>query len=150
MRTGTSLAGPTAGVSGVGSTAALGAHFERAATDRAAWGGFVQYWSFGADQVSQGVSYGIDYRYIALGATGAYHFEANDERLDPFVGGGLGYYIVSVSGDGGFENVVGQKSSRMFVAVFGGLRYFVSPGIAIVGRTGVGPSYLTLGVDFRL
>ncbi|MGH7561190.1 MAG: RDD family protein [Gemmatimonadales bacterium] len=150
FQAGTSLIGPTAGVSGVGSSAAIGAHFERAVTDRAAWGAFVQYWSYGADQVSQGVSYGIDYRYFAFGGTGAYHFAADDERLDPFVGGGVGYYVVSLSGDGGFQGLVDERGSRVFVAVFGGLRYFVSPAIAVVGRAGVGPSYLTLGVDFRL
>lgn len=137
---GRKFVGPHIGLSGVGSAPSIGAQFEVAMDGRLGIGGFVDYWSydFGNSFENAGVS------YIALGATGSYHFEIDDDKWDPFVGLALGYFVVSWDDDLGDTGA----SSRIFLGGQGGVRYFFKDNIAFVARAGFGASYLSVGVDF--
>src|ERR1043166_6639697 len=139
-----SLAGPTISLSGVGSSAALGAHFEHAVSDRFGWGLFASYWSFGEEYGGGSLSY----KYVALGGTGAYHFEVDNEKIDPFVGAAIGYYVVNFSGTDDLSDL-DARSSHLFAGGFGGVRYFVKPNMALVGRAGFGETHLSVGLEFK-
>ena len=139
------------GVSGVGSAPALGMNGEMAYNNRVGIGAWFDTWSYGERLAFSGVSYDWNVRYIALAGTAAYHFPVREEpRLDPFVGGALGYYVVSTSGDG-FSGVnYTGSASRMFMGLYGGTRFAFNPSMSGVVRIGFGSSTLTLGLDFKL
>lgn len=143
---GRSYIGPALSLSSVGSAPAIGGHFEHAVSRNLGVGALAGYWSYGSSL--GGIS--TDLSYVSLGGTASYHFPVNgNSRWDPFVGAALGYYIVSVSSDAGGLGDFSEADSRMFAGAFGGTRYFVSPGLALVGRAGIGSAYVTLGVDFQ-
>lgn len=139
------------GMSGVGSTAAFGVNGEVAYNDRITFGGWADTWSYGESFGSALGQYSWDVRYIALAATGAYHFPIeSNTRIDPFLGVAIGYFIVNTEARG-FDGVsYGGDASRIFAGGFAGSRYFFKPNLAGVARVGFGASYLTLGVDFKL
>jgi hypothetical protein len=94
------------------------------------------------------------YTNILIGAQGNYHFRVGDGKLDPYVGLVLAYDIASTSWDGtkdaGWSNV---SAGGLWLALQGGVRYYLSPKLALTGRLGFGTlSYgaLEIGVDFRL
>src|SRR5690606_12122872 len=62
------------GMSGVGSTAAIGVSGEMAYNDRISLGAWADTWSYGEDFATGLGSYSWNVRYIALAGTGAYHF----------------------------------------------------------------------------
>jgi len=143
---GNTYGGPAVSLSGVGTAPVIEGHIERANGSNLGLGGFVAYWSYG--EVGPGVS--LDYTYVAVGGTGTYHFPIEtQERLDPFVGLSLGYYIVSVDGSGAYGDFFDVGASRIFLGAFGGVRYFLTPKVALVGRVGFGSTHLSAGVDFR-
>jgi hypothetical protein len=150
FKTGDKYLGAHIGMSGVGSTAALGVSGEVAYTDRIAIGAWADYWSYGDDYIVLGTNYGWDIRYLALAGTGSYHFPIESQpKLDPFLGVALGYFIVSTDGGGAGVSYSGS-ASRIFVGGFGGARYHFTPNVAGVARAGFGASYLTFGVDLKL
>jgi outer membrane protein W len=137
------------GVSGVGSTAALGVNGEISYNDRISIGAWADTWSYGEDYGTVLGNVSWDVRYIAIAGTGSYHFpiESND-KLDPFVGAAVGYFVVSSSTESAFGASYSGDASRLFVGGFGGIRYFFKPRMAGVARVGFGAAYLTLGLDF--
>jgi Outer membrane protein beta-barrel domain len=140
------------GLSGVGSTAAYGVNGEYAYNEHIGIGAWLDTWSYGDSYFVSGVDYGWDVRYVAIAGTGSYHFPIESQpKLDPFVGLGIGYYIVSASYNGG--GVVadyGGSANRLFVGGFGGIRYAFKENLLGVARLGFGASYLTVGLDFKL
>jgi hypothetical protein len=146
---GSSFVGPNVSMSGVGGATAIGGQFERAISDRFGIGGTATYWSFGEDFSTVGGTFGYSVKYIAVAGNGTYHFEVDNERFDPFIGGALGYYMVNYSTDVNELQYSELEGSRMFFGAFGGVRYFLKENLALIGRAGVGASYLTVGVDFR-
>jgi len=137
------------GASAYGSTASFGANAEMPYNDRIGIGAWVDYWSYGYDFAGgEG-----DYTYIALAGTGAYHFPIeSNPKLDPYVGVGVGYFIVSWDCNiSGFDcDSYDASASRIFIGGFGGLRYGFSDKIAANVRAGFGSAYLTLGIDFKM
>lgn len=135
------------GLSGVGSATAIGLNGEYGYNKNIGIGAWLDTWSYG---YNSGL-YGWNVRYIALAATGAYHFPIKSTpKLDPFVGLALGYYIVSTSVNGTAAIAYNGSSSRLFLGAFGGLRYYFNNTLSGVARAGFGASYLTLGLDFKL
>jgi outer membrane protein W len=143
--------GAHVGLSGVGSTAAIGVSGEVAFNDRIAFGAWGDTWSYGESYATGIGEFGWDVRYIALAGTGSYHFPiASTPKLDPFLGVALGYFVVSskASGVGGVE--YSGDASRVFAGGFGGARYYFRESMSGVARVGFGAAYLTVGVDFKL
>ena len=138
------------GVSGVGSTAAIGLQGEVALTENVSVGGWVDTWSYGQTFGVVGSTIDWDVRYIAFAATGAYHFPIESQpKLDLFAGGALGYFIVRTSASG-TTGVFTGDGSRLFCGAHGGARYWFNEKLAGLAQLGVGASYLTLGLDFAL
>jgi len=144
------------GASAYGSTASFGANVELPYNDRIGIGAWVDYWSWGGSSGNGFGNYDWDYKYIALAGTGAYHFPIeSNPKLDPYVGLGVGYFIVSydcsfAGGGVNFDCDAGAKASRIFIGGFGGLRYGFSDKVAANIRAGFGSAYLTLGLDFKM
>jgi hypothetical protein len=139
------------GVSGVGSTAALGVNGEISYNDRISIGAWADTWSYGEDFATGLGAYSWNVRYIALAGTGAYHFPIESTpKLDPFLGLALGYFVVSTSAEGAGGVDYAGDASRIFLGGFGGARYFFKENLSGVARVGFGASYLTLGLDVKL
>ena len=143
---GRNYAGPAVSLSGVGTSPVIGGNFEHAKGKNLGLGAFVARWSYSESQGGATGSIG----YLALGGTASYHFDVPDgSRWDPFVGGALGYYIVSASSEIEGLGEFSAAESRLATGAFAGGRYFLSPSLSLVGRAGLGVTYLSLGVDFQ-
>jgi hypothetical protein len=133
------FAGPHIGLSGVGSTISFGAGFEQGYNKNIGIGAVVDYWSYGEG--------GFDFSYFALAVLGNYHFPVTDTKIDPFLGLGLGYYVVSFDDDGLCGDAC--DGSRIFFAGQAGARYFFKPTLAGVARVGAGHGFLSIGVEWK-
>jgi hypothetical protein len=101
--TGQKFLGAHIGLSGVGSTAAIGVNGEVAYNRNISIGAWADTWSYGDNFAFQGGSAEWNVRYIAVAGTGAYHFPIESQpKLDPFVGAAVGYYVVNTSQKGTF------------------------------------------------
>jgi hypothetical protein len=96
------------------------------------------------------VGYGWSYKYIPIGVTANYHFKLDEPKIDPFVGAGLGYNVVSCDGTGAFGSVSCGYSSGIYFIGRAGARYFFSPKMALYGDVGAGGATLNVGVMFKL
>ena len=88
------------------------------------------------------------WKYIPIGVTANYHFKLDDAKIDPFVGLGLGYQIITCDAPG----LPGGYCSNSAVYFIGraGARYFFNPKMAAYGDVGAGASTLSLGLMFKL
>lgn len=90
-------------------------------------------------------------RYIPIGATLNYHFPIDPKnKVDLFLGAGLGFEAVSCSyrGTGGTGNC--GYSSGLYVIGRAGGRYFFKPNLALYGDLGAGAATLNVGLTFKL
>ncbi len=147
FRTGDNVLGPAVGLGGVNGTVAVGAELEHGIKTLPELGNgalalsaqaFYYHYSFP-------LATGASVTTIPLGAAANYHFALKDQRIDPFVGAGLGYSYVSVSGGG--QTVSGTSGLFFWGRV--GARYFMKPNLALHGDVGMGAANLNLGVMFR-
>lgn len=114
-------------------------------------GGFVGYSSSSTEV------YDWTWSYILIGAKGEYHFKElfeDQTKFDPYVGLSLGYSIVSWDGEE-FDDFFGydltpDDESYFLWGFNAGLRYYVSPKIALFGELGYGLGILTIGATFKL
>ena len=88
---------------------------------------------------------GTDYSftYIPVAATANYHIKLESQKVDPFVGLGLGYLIVNTPYGGSY-------SSGIYAVGRLGMRYFMSPKMAFYGDVGAGAAAINVGVTFKL
>jgi hypothetical protein len=141
-------AGPTLGLAFVGSTLLIGANYEYGIKfedfGEFGVGGVFRYWSFHEDYWS--------YTDILLGAQGNYHFKMKNKKIDTWSGLILAF-------DFGFSNWEGpnfnhEESSYggFWIALNGGIRYWVTSRIALVGRIIYGQyssGGLGIGFDYQ-
>ncbi len=91
-----------------------------------------------------------DYRYIPVGATANYHFKLDPKnKLDAFVGLGLGFQSVSCSYNGSGNLCGGYGSAVYFIGRAGG-RYFLKPNLAAYADVGAGAATLNVGLTVKL
>ena len=149
--------GPVIGLGGIGgANLAIGGRFEHGIQTLPSMAngtlGFqvgLDYWSWSrVYEGPPGVFYTRRISYLPVGATFNYHFRLDEPKLDPFVGLGLGYDIVSCSG-GPFPDGCGYDSGLYLIAR-GGVRYFMSPGLALYGDVGAGAAALNIGLMFKM
>ncbi len=89
---------------------------------------------------------GYSWSYIPVSASANYHFKMENKKFDPFVGAGLGFYIVSEpSGYSG----PGFNSGLYFIGVVG-MRYFLSDNMAFYADAGAGAGSLHVGLSWKL
>ena len=144
--------GPTVGRGNLGgASASIGGRFEHAIKALPDMGngmlgiqaGFEYYsWSGGTGVGS------YSWKYIPIGVTANYHFKLDNAKIDPFVGLGLGYQIITCDAPG----LPGGYCSNSAVYFIGraGARYFFNPKMAAYGDVGAGASTLSLGLMFKL
>jgi hypothetical protein len=106
-----------------------------------------------------GIQAGVDYytwdngfyswSWIPIGVTANYHFNLEDNRIDPFLGAGLGYTNVSCdfSGAGVFD--CGTYSSGIYFIGKAGIRYFLQR-LALYADVGAGAATLNVGAMFKI
>ena len=147
--------GPAIGVGGLnGASATFGGRFEKAIKPLPDFGNGLlgiqasfDYYSWS----SSFVGYSWSYRYIPIGVTANYHFKVQETKIDPFIGLGLGYNLVSCNYDGPGASSVGcGYSSGLYFIGRAGARYFFNPRMAAYGDVGTGAATLNLGVMFKL
>jgi hypothetical protein len=89
---------------------------------------------------------GYSWSYIPISVSANYHFKMENRKWDPFVGAGLGYYVVSEpSGYAG----PGYNSGIYFVGVIG-TRYFLNDNMAVYADAGAGAGSLHVGLSWRI
>ena len=147
--------GPVLGLGGVGSAnMAFGGRFEHALQTLPSMGNGILGIEVGADYYSWSANSSFSnysVKYIPIGVTANYHFKIDEPKLDPFVGLGLGYNIVSCSYSSAFTGSFscGYNSGVYFIGR-AGARYFFSPKMALYGDVGAGAATLNVGVTFKL
>ena len=146
---GKSHAGPSIGLSFLGSTASFGANYEYGMKladlpGLIGVGGIFRYWSYGNEFWS--------YTYIIVGAQGNYHFKVGNGKIDPYLGLTLAYNAGSSSwaGSGFGSGLSSGFSGGIWFGFQAGARYWFSPNMAVNARFGAGSgSGLDIGVDFK-
>ena len=137
---------PTFFGSGVESTLPpIGLSVDYGVTDNISVGGYAAYAS-----ANFGSGFGSDwkYNYTIIGVRGAYHFNVNNDRFDPYGGALLGYNIISVDyGDSGITS--GGAASAAAFSVFLGGRYRFTDNIGAFAELGYGISILQLGLNLK-
>jgi outer membrane protein W len=152
--TGYTDVGPVIGVGGInGASASFGGRFEHAIKPLPDLGNGTlgieaafDYYSWGQDFVG----YSWSYKYIPIGVTANYHFKLDEPKIDPFIGAGLGYNIVSCSGTGAFGSVSCGYSSGLYFIGRVGARYFFAPKMAFYADAGAGGAALNVGLMFKV
>jgi hypothetical protein len=91
---------------------------------------------------------GYSWKYIPIGVTANYHFKLDEPKIDPFIGAGLGYQVITCDAPG----LPGNYCSNSAIYFIGraGARYFFSPNMAAYGDVGAGGATLNLGVMFKM
>ena len=79
-----------------------------------------------------------------------YHFKLDEPKIDPVVGLGLGYNIVSCSGSGAFNNIGCGYSSNLYFIGRVGARYFFAPKMALYADAGAGGAAFNVGLMFKV
>ena len=152
--TGYTDVGPVIGFGGInGASASFGGRFEHAikplpdlANGMLGIQAAFDYYSWNANFVG----YGWSYKYIPIGVTANYHFKLDEPKIDPFLGVGLGYNIVTCSGSGAFGNVDCGYNSNLYLIARAGARYFFAPKMALYADAGAGGAAFNVGVMFKV
>lgn len=146
-------AGPSIGLSFLGSTAQLGLNYEYAFViedfGTVGAGGIFRYWSY--EESFTGGSY--DYTDVLIGGQFNYHFTVESNKIDPWLGAVLGFVTGSVKTTLSVNQYYPEPShDGLWLGFHGGARYWITPTIAFIGSVSFGTlSYgaLELGVDFK-
>jgi len=138
--------GPTVGFGSIaGANLAFGARFEKFVRPLPTLGNGMLGIQVGATFYSYSNPY-FKYKYIPIGATANYHFRLADPKIDPFLGLGLGFQIVTCSASAGYT----CGGSALYFIGRAGVRYFFSPKMALYADAGAGGAALNVGVMFKL
>jgi hypothetical protein len=141
--------GPTIGIGGIGSASiAIGGRFERGFRALPEFGDGILGIQVGADYYSWS-SGNFSWSYIPIGVTANYHLVLENKQIDPFVGLGLGYSIVSCDWDGFGGSDLCSNSALYFIGR-AGARYFFAERMAAYADVGAGAATLNVGLMFKL
>ena len=146
-------AGPSIGLSFLGSTAQLGLNYEYAFViedfGTVGAGGIFRYWSYKESFFGGSWSY----TNILIGGQFNYHFKMDNKKIDPWLGAVLAFDAGSVNTSySGNIRRDDPTHGGLWLGFQGGARYWITPTIALTGRVGFGTlSYgaLELGVDLK-
>jgi len=140
--------GPALGLGGIGgASASFGGRFEHALKSLPEMGNGIlgieasfDYYSWSTPSYS--------WKYIPIGVTANYHFKIDEPKIDPFIGLGLGYRLITCDFAGsGFSSC---SNSAIYFIGRAGARYFFSPKMAAYADVGAGAATLNVGVMFKL
>jgi hypothetical protein len=142
--------GPVIGLGGIGSaTVSIGGRLEFGVADLPDLGKGVLGVEVSIDHYSYN-AFNYGFSYTPLGATANYHFHLENAKFDPFVGLGLGDLIFSAPSS--CPTGCSYNASGIYFIGRLGMRYFVSPKLALYGDvgSGSGAGALHVGVTFKL
>jgi len=144
--------GVVVGLGGVGSaSASFGGRFEHGFKALPDMGNGILGFQVAADYYSWSGGAGLgsySWKYIPIGATINYHFKLDEPKIDPFVGAGLGYQVITCDAPG-LPSGYCSNSAIYFIGR-AGARYFFSPNMSLYGDVGAGGATLNLGVMFKI
>jgi hypothetical protein len=140
--------GGVIGLGGIsGASFAFGGRFERVFKKLPDLGDGLLGIGLSADVYSYNFGLG-SVRVIPFGGTANYHFKLDPKnKLDAFLGAGLGFQTVSCSGFGSINCGIG--SNLYFIGRAGG-RYFMKPNLALYADAGAGSAAVNVGVTVKL
>jgi hypothetical protein len=93
---------------------------------------------------------GINYSYVLFGGRLNYHFPTGIKNFDGYIGGMLGFNIVTASTFGlGPENISPHASGLLYGGQLGG-RLYLTDAFAIFAEVGYGIGYIAAGCAFKL
>jgi hypothetical protein len=140
--------GPTVGLGSIsGASAAFGGRFETAIKALPDLGDGILGIQVGATYYSWSTP-GYSWSYIPIGATANYHFNLDEPKIDPFLGLGLGFQVISCDYSGSGVGACG--SSALYFIGRAGIRYFMSDSLALYADAGAGGAAVNIGLMFGL
>jgi hypothetical protein len=142
--------GPTIGLGGIGDAGmSIGGRFEKIIKPLESLGGGLLGIQAGFQYYSYDFGFGSSYsvKYIPIGATANYHFKVANDKIDPFLGLGLGFEVVSCDYDGPGDC---SFSSGIYFIGRAGIRYFFKENMSLYGDVGAGGAALNVGLMFKL
>jgi len=140
--------GPALGLGGIGgASASFGGRFETGIKALPEMGNGILGIEASFDYYSWSTP-GYSFKYIPLGVTANYHIKLDEPKIDPFVGLGLGYRMITCDYNGIGGNVC--SNSAIYFIGRAGARYFFSPKMAAYGDVGAGAATLNVGLMFKL
>ena len=142
--------GPTIGLGNIGDAGlSIGGRFERGLRPLPDLGNGVLGLMVSAEYYSWDNPF-FSYTYIPIGVTANYHFNLEGSpKLDPFVGLGLGYQVITCDVKGSSFDF-GCDDSAIYFIGRAGARYFFRPNLALYGDVGAGAATLSVGLMFKL
>ncbi len=130
----------------------VGVYYEKAITDKIGIGkigigGSINYLrnSTSYDILSSNNSVSISQLAVAL--RGAYHFELENKKIDPYAGVGLVFSHFSYKSS--YSNDKFSFGSPLGTQAFVGSRYFFTDNIAAFAELGYGLAYLNIGGTYK-
>jgi hypothetical protein len=140
--------GAVVGLGGIGSaSASFGARAEHSIKTLPDMNNGVLGIEAGFDYYSWSNSF-YSYKYIPFGVTANYHFHLDDPKIDPFLGLGLGYRIISCDFSGSGGNLC--NNSAIYFIGRAGMRYFFQQNMAAYVDAGAGAATFNVGVTFKM
>ena len=140
--------GPAIGLGNVGgASASFGGRFERAIKPLPEMNNGILGIEASFDYYSWSTPF-YSWKYIPIGVTANYHFKLDDPKIDPFIGLGLGYRLITCDFSG--SGVDACSNSAIYAIGRAGARYFFSPKMAGYVDAGAGASTFNVGIMFKI
>jgi hypothetical protein len=140
--------GPVLGLGGIGdASVSFGGRFERGIKALPDMGNGVLGIEASVDWWRYTFFLNENISYIAIAGTLNYHFHVEGGKWDPFLGLGLGSFIVSAPDCGPVDC---SYNSGLYFVGRAGVRYFFAPAMALYADGGTGASTINVGVMFKL
>ena len=152
FETGKFYAGPRIWIGNLNGAVAIGGAIERGFTQAGAYGPGIIAGGIGIDHYSWDFDYAFgryDYSVTPIQLFGNYHFPIpNQPKIDPYVGLAFVYSLVSASWDGGGVAAEADGNYTDFAGQ-AGVRYFLTPKVALQGQIGFGYGTLGIGATWK-
>jgi hypothetical protein len=140
--------GPLIGLGGIGSaSASFGGRFEHAIKALPSMNNGILGIEAGFDYYSWS-ALNYSWKYIPIGVTANYHFKLDDSKIDPFLGAGLGYQLITCDYKG--SGLGACSNSAIYFIGRAGARYFLSQGMSVYADVGAGAATFNVGMMFKL
>ncbi|HEX9565044.1 MAG TPA: hypothetical protein VF981_13765 [Gemmatimonadaceae bacterium] len=113
------------------------------------------WWNWSSEINQPGVTHSSSVTIIPIGVTANYHLKMENRKVDPFLGAGLGYWLVSGSNCAVVLGVEycgsgGSYGSGIRVITRAGIRYFYSSSTTLYADLGIGGATINVGLTLRL
>ena len=130
----------------------VGVYYEKAITDKIGIGkigigGSINYLRNSTSYDFLSLSNTVSISQLAVALRGAYHFELENKKIDPYAGVGLVFSHFSYKSS--YSNADFSFGSPLSTQAFVGSRYYFTDNIAAFGELGYGLAYLNIGATYK-